>query len=108
MSLHTVLVVDDSLIIRKVLVKTLDSLGYKALSVPSGQEALDLVQVGRTKPHLRGIRSVLDKRLKCLAGLFEGLVELLFHPAKRGEIDVVSPFGVLATFEDCSTFLLLF
>ena len=44
MSLSSVLVVDDSLIIRKVLVKKLEELGYKGLGVASGQEALDLVR----------------------------------------------------------------
>ena len=40
----TVLVVDDSLIIRRVLVKNIEKLGYDALSVASGQEALDVVR----------------------------------------------------------------
>ena len=44
MSLSTVLVVDDSLIIRKILMKKLEKLGYKPLSVASGQEALDAMR----------------------------------------------------------------
>ncbi len=44
MSNTTILVVDDNLIIRKILTKTLENFGYKVVAVSSGEEALDYIQ----------------------------------------------------------------
>ena len=41
MSNATILVVDDNLIIRKILTNTLQKFGYDVVAVPSGAEALD-------------------------------------------------------------------
>ncbi|MCH8077069.1 MAG: response regulator [SAR324 cluster bacterium] len=79
MSNTTILVVDDNLIIRKILTNTLEKDGYAVVAVSSGEDALEYTRNGTVGC------MILDLHMDGLSGY-----DVLEHLAKNGpEIPVI-------------------
>ncbi len=96
----TILVVDDSLIIRKQIRKMVDALGHKTLaSVKNGQEAVnyynkqkvDLITMDVTMPVMDGITAVkeiikLHPDAKIIMATSHGQGEMVLNAIKAGAV----------------------
>src|SRR5436853_7856888 len=83
---RTVLVVDDSMLIRHTVCRYLEGIGYDVEAATNGQEALDLLQEGDYHPDL----IVTDMQMPKLSGS-ELITALKEMPATR-----VIPIVILA------------
>ncbi len=69
-------IVDDSLVIRSIIEKTLTSIGYEALHAANGQEALDILEKEATEVEL----VLLDWNMPVLNG-WETLIAIKTNPS---------------------------